>query len=174
MIISLIGFMAAGKTTMGSALAQSLQCEFVDLDQYIEEKEGKTIAEIFVQNSESHFRELEEKYLEDLLEEHISDNPETLEDSAVPKCTLVLSVGGGCVMSDLCAELLERFTYCIYLECDFQTLFARLNQPEEQAKRPLVTDAAQSAQMQEHLEKIFRQREPRYRKLARKTIQIGG
>ena len=186
MIISLIGFMAAGKTTMGSQLAQSLRCEFLDLDQYIEEKEGKTIAEIFAENSEAHFRKLEEQYLEDILEAHIADHPETLEDlpprnqdssaqdGMLPErsCTLVISVGGGCVMSELWSELLDRFTYCIYLESDFHTLFARLNQSEELGKRPLASEAANSSKMKEHLEKIFRQREPHYRKLARKTIRF--
>jgi shikimate kinase len=185
MIISLIGFMASGKTSLGQQLAQSLHCEFVDLDQHIEEKEGKTVAEIFAEKSEAHFRELEEKYLEDLLEEHISDNPQTLEDlppktddseddAAIParNCTLVLSVGGGCVMSDLCAELLDRFTYCIYLETDFNAMFSRLEQPQEQEKRPLVAAAAESGKMREQIEKIFRQREPHYRKLARKTIRF--
>lgn len=185
MIISLIGFMASGKTTLGQQLAQSLRCDFIDLDQHIEEKEGKTVAEIFATTSEAHFRELEEKYLEDLLEEHISDNPQTLEDlpprsddsaddAAIPtrNCTLVLSVGGGCVMSDLCAELLDRFTCCIYLETDFNALFARLEQPQQQENRPLISGAAQSGQMREQIEKIFRQREPHYRKLARKTIRF--
>ena len=80
MIISLIGFMGAGKSTIGKQLAQSIKCPFIDLDAYIEEKEGKTISEIFGEKGEGGFRELELNYLEDVLEDHIAEHPETLED----------------------------------------------------------------------------------------------
>ena len=80
MIISLIGFMGAGKTTIGKQLAQSVKCPFVDLDAYIEEKEGKTISEIFEQSGEKGFRDMEFNYLQDILEDHIAEHPETLED----------------------------------------------------------------------------------------------
>ncbi|MBO7764442.1 MAG: dephospho-CoA kinase, partial [Bacteroidales bacterium] len=66
MIISLIGFMGAGKSTIGKQLAQSIKCPFIDLDAYIEEKECETISEIFGEKGEGGFRELELNYLEDL------------------------------------------------------------------------------------------------------------
>lgn len=182
MIISLIGFMASGKTTLGKQLAASMKVPFTDLDALIEEKENRTVAEIFSERGEAEFRKLEERYLEELLEEHISENPQTLEDlpprdietaydadGEIPlrHCSLVLSVGGGCVMSPLCADLLERFTYCIYLETDPRTLFLRLSEASERERRPLLQDGS----LLEHIETLYRQREPYYRKLARKTIR---
>ena len=89
MIISLIGFMAAGKTTMGRELSAKLGAPLIDTDAYIEEREGKTVSEIFAAEGESGFRRIEEECLEDILEEHISQHPETLED--MTRCTLVLS-----------------------------------------------------------------------------------
>ena len=80
MIISLIGFMAAGKTTMGRELSARLGAPLIDTDAYIEEREGKTISEIFAAEGESGFRRIEAECLEDILEEHISQHPETLED----------------------------------------------------------------------------------------------
>ena len=91
MIISLIGFMAAGKTTMARELSAKVGAPMIDTDAYIEEREGKTISEIFAAVGEPGFRKIEEECLEDILEEHISEHPETLED--MHRCTLVLSLG---------------------------------------------------------------------------------
>ena len=87
--------MAAGKTTMGRELSAKLGAPLIDTDAYIEEREGKTVSEIFAAEGESGFRRIEEECLEDILEEHISQHPETLED--MTRCTLVLSLGGGIV-----------------------------------------------------------------------------
>lgn len=68
MIISLIGFMAAGKTTMARGLSAKVGAPVIDTDNYIEEREGKTISEIFAEVGESGFRKIEEECLEDILE----------------------------------------------------------------------------------------------------------
>ena len=72
--------MAAGKTTVGKELSERLGAPMIDTDAYIEENEGKTISEIFEESGESGFRKIEETCLEDILEEHIAEHPETLED----------------------------------------------------------------------------------------------
>ena len=64
MIISLIGFMGCGKSSVGRRLSQLLCCPFIDLDDIIKEREGRTIAEIFATEGEAGFREIE---LESLL-----------------------------------------------------------------------------------------------------------
>ena len=74
MIISLIGFMAAGKTTMARELSAKVGAPMIDTDAYIEEREGKTISEIFATVGEPGFRKIEEECLEDILEEHISEH----------------------------------------------------------------------------------------------------
>lgn len=59
--VFLIGYMGAGKTTLGKALARRLSVPFVDLDWYIEERFHKTVGELFAGRGEKAFRELEKK-----------------------------------------------------------------------------------------------------------------
>ena len=63
--IILIGFMGSGKSTIGKYVAEKQNLNFVDLDLYIEDKQKLTIPEIFNQNGERYFRELEFKYLQE-------------------------------------------------------------------------------------------------------------
>ena len=67
MRIFLIGFMGSGKTILGRKLANILQHQFIDLDLYIEEHEGRTINQIFEEDGEDYFRNLERVYLHRLL-----------------------------------------------------------------------------------------------------------
>ncbi|MED9996215.1 MAG: shikimate kinase, partial [Paludibacteraceae bacterium] len=64
--IFLVGYMCAGKTTIGMALAQKLGYRFIDLDQYIEQQQGKSVSAIFAQNGEAYFRKLESQALTDM------------------------------------------------------------------------------------------------------------
>lgn len=66
-IIYIIGFMGSGKTTAGKKLALLLGWSFIDLDKKIEEHTGKTIPEIFSQNGEDYFRDIESQVLKNLL-----------------------------------------------------------------------------------------------------------
>ena len=63
MTIFLVGYMGSGKSTIGKKLAHNLKHDFIDLDQYIQEQEGRTIKEIFEQEGEDYFRKLERVYL---------------------------------------------------------------------------------------------------------------
>lgn len=159
--------MGAGKTTTGAQLAKALKCPFTDLDSYIEKKEGKTITEIFEDGGEAHFRTLEENYLQDVLENHISEHPETLDDAdkETKVCTLVLSLGGGIVTNPTAAELITRFTYCIYIKTDIETILKRLE--EETSTRPMLSG---EGTLREKIEKLYYEREPLYRRLAKKII----
>ena len=67
MIISLIGFMGCGKSSVGRKLSQLLCCRFIDLDEVIEEVAGKSISEIFEDEGETAFRTLETQTLKDIL-----------------------------------------------------------------------------------------------------------
>ena len=80
MKIVLVGYMGSGKTTIGKILSKELGIKFLDLDDYIEEKEGKTIKSIFSENGEIYFRKSEFQYLNQLLD--------STDD-------FVLSTGGG-------------------------------------------------------------------------------
>ena len=80
MKIVLLGYMGSGKTTIGMKLAEFLDFDFLDLDHYIEEAEGVSIAEIFQSKGEIYFRKKEHDYLKKILSN---------------KKDFVLSTGGG-------------------------------------------------------------------------------
>src|SRR5215471_3787133 len=79
--VVLIGCMGAGKTTVGRALAKKLRCQFLDLDDVVQQRERKSVAEIFASSGETVFRRMESAALNALLDDMEGD--------------LVLSLGGG-------------------------------------------------------------------------------
>ena len=118
--ICLIGFMGCGKSTVGMALAKRLDYQWVDLDLYIESQLHRSIAEIFKQDGEGYFRQLETKYLEALLEE------------AQP---MVISTGGGIITTKENRDRLKK-AQTFYLNYPFETLYHRIH---GDASRPLVS-----------------------------------
>ena len=80
MIIVLIGYMASGKTSIGKKLAEKLNYNFLDLDDFIEEKENMSVTDVFKEKGEIYFRKQESQYLNRLLKS---------------KNNTILSVGGG-------------------------------------------------------------------------------
>ena len=123
MKIVLIGYMASGKSAVGVNLAKELSLNFIDLDDYIEQKEQQTIAEIFKLKGEIYFRKLETICLEELL-----SNPNDF----------VLSLGGGtpCYANNMDAIL--KSSKSIYLRTGIATICNRLL--NETNKRPLVAE----------------------------------
>jgi len=117
--------MASGKSTFGKILAEKLNYQFIDLDDYIEKNEKSTINDIFKIKGEIHFRKLETLYLKELLDS---------------KKDLVLSLGGGtpCYGSNMELILNEKDVKSIYLKASISTLMARLK--NEKSKRPLVAN----------------------------------
>jgi shikimate kinase len=89
--IVLVGFMGTGKTSTGRALAARLGREFIDMDQLIEEREGRTIPEIFATHGELHFRALERALVREL----------------AARRNLVIAPGGGIVLN---AENIRDFS----------------------------------------------------------------
>lgn len=123
MKIVLVGYMASGKSTIGRLLAEKMELPFIDLDDYIEEKENKLIAEIFKLKGEIYFRKQEHFYLKELLSK---------------KDNFVLALGGGtpCYAGNM--DLINKCdsTKSIYLKFKIPTLVNRLI--NEKSKRPLV------------------------------------
>lgn len=112
--ISLIGFMGCGKSSVGKILATLLpECRLIDLDTYIEEKQGKNITEIFNEYGEAAFRRMEREALEEIF-----------SDKSRPRA--ILSLGGGTVTSEQCRQLIRQHTDCFYLRATTDTLLDNL------------------------------------------------
>ena len=135
MIISLIGFMAAGKTTIGKRLAKRLNYKFIDLDQYIEAKTKILIKDIFNKKGEKYFRKLEAKYLNDILSN--SDN-------------LVISPGGGIVLNENNIKLLKNKSISFLLTASADTILNRIDKIEE---RPLLDNKSPKSTINKLLDK---------------------
>ena len=106
----LCGFMGSGKSTVGRLLARRLHRPFVDLDEFIEQQTGQTVAEIFNTRGEGAFRALEREAARSLCSQS----------------GLVLSCGGGTVLNPQTAALLKQSGTVIYLKVLPQTVLQRL------------------------------------------------
>lgn len=118
--IFLIGYMGAGKTTLGKAFARDMGLTFVDLDWYIEERFHKTIRQLFTEMGENGFRELEKRMLHEVAD---------FED-------VVISTGGGtpCFFDNM--EYMNSKGDVVFLDVDVEVLFRRLKVAKQQ--RPLL------------------------------------
>src|SRR5574341_1520015 len=89
--VFLLGFMGCGKTTVGKLLSQRLGWSFLDVDEEIERRQGRTIRQIFEQDGEPYFRQVESELLE-----------ETLARGS--KESLVVALGGGTIAQPINAQ----------------------------------------------------------------------
>lgn len=117
----IIGYMASGKTTFGKALAEKIGVKFIDLDDFIQQQENRSISDIFALEGEEKFRILERDYLHNLCDK---------EDNCVIAC------GGGtpCYFNNM--ELLNSNGITVFLETSTPVLIERLQ--AENASRPLM------------------------------------
>ena len=147
--IVLIGAPGSGKTTVGVGLAAHLQWPFVDTDALIEMKESKRITDIFVDEGEEYFREIEFKVLQEVL----------LEPSAV------ISLGGGAPISQRAQEaLLASESSIVFLDVSLATAAPRVGFNRD---RPLLLGNPR-AQWQA----LSDQRRPIYEKLSTLSIKV--
>lgn len=107
----LLGFMGAGKTSIGKKLAKKTGIRFVDTDQMIEEQTGRVIRNIFAEDGEEFFRDLETELLVQLQKE---EEP------------LVIAVGGGLPVREINRRYLKELGKTVYLKADADTLVNRL------------------------------------------------
>ena len=123
--IYLVGFMAAGKTTIGRLLAEHLGWSFVDLDQDIEAQQNLTIAEIFEARGEAEFRRIEN----DALAQRVR---------AIERGTAtVVALGGGAFAQEANFQLVSDHGIAIWLDCPAETAWQRVAQTSH---RPLARD----------------------------------
>ena len=140
--IALIGFMGVGKTAVGKVLAKKLNREFVELDSLIERKAGKPIPEIFEQDGEVAFRELEIEVTKE-----VSGNKNQ-----------VIACGGGIVLNNINIDRLKRDSIIVYLTASPGVILKRVSNSGE---RPVL-----KINNLPTIQELLRFREPFYERAA--------
>lgn len=135
--VVLIGFMGAGKTSVGAQLARLLGWGFLDMDRRIEERTGLTVAQFFRERGEAAFREEEGRVARD----------------ATSLTDYVIAAGGGAFTVPETREALQSGALTVWLRCGLDTVLARI--PPD-GTRPLAPNRA-------IMQNLLAQREPSYR-----------
>jgi len=139
--VFLVGFMGAGKTSVGRALSRHLGWRFEDLDDRIQAREGRTVSEIFQQSGESGFRQAERAALAELLEQQIG-------------APLVAALGGGAYAQEEIAALLAKSgALTVFLDASPDELWRRCG--TDVVERPLRRDETE-------FRRLYGVRRPRY------------
>lgn len=146
--IILIGFMGAGKTTIGKKLAGKLEIPFVDTDEMIETQTGRIISDIFAEDGEPFFRNLETDMLHQLLE-------------SKERC--VIAVGGGLPMQEVNRPLLKELGTVVFLEAEIESLLQRLQGDKSRPK-------LQGGNLRVRIESLMQQRLSVYLEVADVSI----
>ncbi|MFK7920819.1 MAG: shikimate kinase [Bacteroidia bacterium] len=154
MRIYLIGFMTAGKTTLGRAYAEKLGWTFVDIDDQLVEREGKTIAEIFAEDGEEHFRLVERETLEATANQY--------------REKVIFATGGGlpCFYDNV--ERLNQLGQTVYLSLPPEELLRRIR--KDRADRPLVRDKT-PAELAGFVNDLLAKRQQYYRQAQHTLVQ---
>lgn len=135
MNIVLTGFMGTGKSTIGKLLAEELKKDFIDTDLFIERRYGKSIPQIFEEEGEERFRELEVNVIKEI----------TKRKNAVISC------GGGVVLNPVNVERLRKKGRIVLLTASLEDIMKRIS---EDRKRPLLREYK--------IETLLKLREPIY------------
>ena len=143
--IIIIGYMGAGKTTVGKALAKELGIMFYDLDWYIETRMHKTVKQIFDESGEDGFRQIEHNMLHEVAEFE----------------NIVLSCGGGtpCFFDNM--AYMNQLGETVYLKASPETLYAHLKMGK--GVRPLLLNKTPE-EVQVFIREQLQKREPFYEK----------
>jgi shikimate kinase len=146
--IALIGFMGAGKSAVGRALAAAAKMDFIDLDSAIEEKAGRSVSEIFAREGEPIFRRIEASITAD----------------AAGRQNTVIACGGGVVLDQANIEALKSNAVIIYLSAEPSIMLRRVLNSRE--KRPLLQIIDPAAAMDD----LLKYREPLYEASADRIV----
>jgi shikimate kinase len=151
--IILVGFMGAGKSSVGAALGRSLNWPFEDLDQLIQAREKRSVEEIFRQSGEVVFRQLEHAALRSLVEK-------------MDALTGIVALGGGAFAQAENIALLDQPGFVtVFLDAPVKELFRRCRQQQE-LDRPLRGNL-------EEFRKLYEHRRPRYLQTALRIETAG-
>jgi shikimate kinase len=148
--VILIGPPGAGKTSIGRSLAKRLDVEFADTDTLIEVDQGRSVSQIFVDEGEPHFREVEERICLD----------------ALLFCKGVLSLGGGSVLTPAVAEAVRNSgPEVIFLDVSLAIAAPRIGFNRD---RPLLL-----GNPRQQWQRLMDARRPIYESLSTKTVEVG-
>ena len=146
-LVYLTGFMGSGKSTVGPIIANTLGWGFYDLDHVIENKMGQKIRTIFEAKGEEFFRNLE---------------TETLKEISIGN-ELIISLGGGTIVSDINLEILKSHGTIIFLESSFDSIYKRLRYKRD---RPVLLtsneDEVKRDEFIKRITKIYSERKKYY------------
>ena len=154
-MIILLGYMGVGKSTVGKQLAASLKCQFIDLDNYIEQKENTSITSIFKQKGEIFFRKIESQYLKALLDSKEYE---------------IIALGGGtpCYANNM--DLIKTYqNSTFYLKMELNVLADRLYQIKD--TRPLLSHIDDRGELKDFIRKHLFERQFYYMQ-ANYTIDV--
>ncbi len=146
MAIVLIGIPGAGKSTVGALLAKQLAFTFIDTDEVIEQRAGKSISDIFIQDGEQSFRAIEKSVISDLLQ---GDQ-------------LVMSLGGGALVDEDTRNLVKSHD-CVWLVAG---LTQAVNRVGMNRNRPLLLGNVRG-----QLADLMTAREPLYIECAKHIVE---
>lgn len=153
-LVFLIGYRGTGKTAVARELARRLGWPWADADALLEERHGRTIAQIFAEGGEATFRDLEASLLEDLC----------------GRRELVIATGGGVVLRPRNRERLRDAGLVVWLTADPATVWQRIQgDPTTAARRPTLTVGGPA-----EVEELLCLREPLYRECAHLTVNTVG
>jgi len=141
-IIILTGIMGAGKTTIGTKLAEKLGFYFIDSDQEIEDLVGQSIANIFKNKGEKYFRQIEKEVIKGVLNRDEQ---------------MVLSLGGGAFMDEEIRDIIKGCGVSIWLYADLEILLYRVSSKNN---RPLLQNVGRRAVLSDLITKRY----PTYKK----------
>jgi len=142
--IYLVGFMGAGKSTVGEILAGELNCRLYDTDEEIEQRVGKSIPEIFAKEGEETFRDYETKVLRDLSRQ---DPP------------MVVATGGGLPIREENRRIMDQTGLAVLLSVDAETAIERVGDDPD---RPLFQDETQVHTLLTNRESIYNEIEAQF------------
>lgn len=147
--IVLVGFMGSGKTSVGKRLSIKLKREFIDMDDFIEKREGMTINEIFATKGEPYFRELE---------------AEICQRYSVPKGKII-ATGGGVIKNSINIENLKKGGVIYYLKSSPQKVADNLKNDNS---RPLLNVEDKLSKIKE----LMAEREQLYLSCADRILEV--
>jgi shikimate kinase/3-dehydroquinate synthase len=134
--LALIGFMGAGKSTLGREASELIGLPFLDVDELVAEEHGATVAELFARDGEERFREVEEKWAVSMLE-----SPDAR----------ILALGGGAIESARTREALRAHANTVWLDVPLDTSWERARG----TARPLAQDEGRFARLYERRRPLY-------------------